>query len=74
MVRYASLLSSTAHRVLSNKVLWIGPLSSGRTICHSKKSHAELDEADALDIGDSVDLGNWCGKLNERVVAKFECV
>jgi S-methylmethionine-dependent homocysteine/selenocysteine methylase len=33
----------------------------------SKKSHAELDEAEELDAGDSVDMGNWYRKLNERL-------
>ncbi len=33
----------------------------------SKKSHAELDEAEELDTGDAVDLSNWYRKLKDRL-------
>ena len=52
--------------VLDSDEAWTKRIRASRANA-SKKSHAELDVAEELDTGDSVDLGSWYRKLNERL-------
>ena len=64
----AQLLAYPTHfqDVLDSDEAWTKRIRAIRANA-SKKSHVELVEADELDTGDSVDLGNWYRQLNERL-------